>query len=261
VTDEPAELVEPWMLKNKVTHPVVILPNKELEGVIGVKGFPTSAVFHGNKLKWTGHPSSSSGPLGDVQKDAKKTCVYPKKLSKVIKLINKGDMVKAMVDLHKLMEKLEGEDAAWAGRLEVSLNGQCSGAFADSAKAIEDGFWYEGILKAQPYLGKGSPYPGVEETVAKLELLKEEDLYAKEISGGKSFKEAQATELIMEYTDAVKKYKSVMKKCRDTQIAGHARAAAEKLIQDRRPGYKPSCPSCSRNKGAACSKHHEEIKL
>ena len=261
VTDEPAELVIPWLEANGVTHPVVILPDGALEAAIGVKAFPTSAVFVGNEKQWTGSPSSSNAALSKARKGAKKSSVYPKKLSKVIKSIQKGDMVKAMLDLQKTLEKLEGEDAAWAGRLEISLMNQCSRAFAASAKSIEDGFWLEGLLKAQPYLGKGSTYPSVAETRERFSMLKGKGNYSKEISGGELYLKGQALERGKEYTDAVKAYKSILKKFADTQIAGHARTAAEKLIEGKRPGFKASCEACKRMKGAACNKHHEVIKL
>lgn len=261
MTNEPIELVAPWLEAHSVTHPVVILPGGQLENVIGVKGFPTSAVFLGKEMQWTGHPASSSSALAKVQKGAKKTSVYPKALSKVFKSLKKGDLVKAMLDLQTLQEKLEGEDAAWAGRLEISLMGQCAKAFTSCSEFIEQGFWYKGMELAQPYLGKGSPYSSVAETRALLESLQEKDLYSKELAGGELYLKAQNFERSKEYSDAVKTYISITKKCADSQIAGHALSAAQQLIDERRPGYKDSCEICRKNKGAACSKHLEQIKL
>ena len=251
----------PWLEKHGVTHPVVIMPNKELEKVIGVKGFPSSAVFLGREMQWTGHPSSSASALSSAQKKGSKDSVYPKKFSKVIKSYNKGDYVKAMLDLRKSFDKLEGDDAVWGQQFEQYLLDSSAKAFKAADKAIEGGFWMQGIALAEPYLKKGSPYPMVEETVAKFEALKEDKLYSKEISGGSSYIKAKGLEDAKEYVDAVKTYKSIMKKCAGTQIAVHAQAAGQKLIDDRRPGHKPTCPACQRAKGAACNKHHEEMKL
>lgn len=261
MTNEPIELVAPWLEAHSVTHPVVILPGGELENVIGVSGFPTSAVFLGKEMQWTGHPAASSSALADAQKGAKKTSVYPQALSKVFKSIKKGSMVKAMLDLQSLQEKLEGEDAAWAGRLEISLMGQCAKAFTSCSQAIEQGFWYKGMELAKPYLGKDSPYSGVAETMALLEGLQSKEFYSKELAGGELFLKAQNFERDKEYSDAVKTYISITKKCADAQIAEHARSAAQQLIDERRPGYKDSCETCHKNKGAACSKHLEKIKL
>ena len=249
------------MEKHGVTHPVVILPNGALEKVIGVTGFPTSAVFLGKEKLWKGHPSSSNGPLSEARKKGRKDSVYPKKFSKVIKSVNKKDYVKALNDLRKTLEKLEGEDAAWGKRLEKSLIDGSQRAFASSATAVTEGFWQKGLAIAEPYLGKGSGYPMVEETLAKFEELKTNKLYAKEMSGGSLYMKAKGMERTYEYVDAVKTYKSIMKKCAGTQIAVHAQEAGQKLITDRRPGHKPSCPACQRAKGAACNKHHEEMKL
>lgn len=64
-----------------------------------------------------------------------------------------------------------------------------------------------------------------------------------------------------EYVDAVKTYKSILKKCKDTKIAEHARTAAKALIDAGKPGYKPSCENCRKKKGSACPKHAEKMKL
>ena len=249
------------MEKHGVTHPVVIMPNKELEKVIGVTGFPSSAVFLGREMQWTGHPSSSGSALSSAQKKGSKASVYPKEFSKVIKSYNKGDQVKAMLDLRKSMEKLEGDDLVWAKQFEQYLLDSSGKAFRAADKAIEDGYWMQGLTLAEPFLKKGSPYPMVEETIAKFEALKESKLYSKEMSGGSLYIKAKDLEGAKEYVDAVKTYKSIMKKCAGTQIAVHAQTAGQKLITDRRPGHKPSCPACQRAKGAACNKHHEKMKL
>lgn len=249
------------MEKHGVTHPVVIMPNKELEKVIGVSGFPSSAVFLGREMQWTGHPSSSKSALAAAQKKGSKDSVYPKKFSKVIKSYNKGDYIKSLLDLRKSMEKLEGDDLTWGQQFEQFLLDKSAKAFKAADKAIEDGFWMQGLTTAEPFLKKGSPFPNVEETNAKFEALKENKAYAKEMSGGKLYIKAKGYEDAKEYVDAVKTYKSIMKKCAGTEIARHAETAGQKLITDRRPGHKPSCPACRRAKGAACNKHHEEMKL
>ena len=96
---------------------------------------------------------------------------------------------------------------------------------------------------------------------AKLASLKEDELYAKEMAGGKLYLEGQELEKAKAYSEAVKVYKSAMKKGAGAKIYSHARTAARVLINDRKPGYKATCPSCQKNKGSACEKHHEKIKL
>lgn len=261
MTDEPANLVEAWIAANNVTHPVVILPDGKLEKVIGVSGFPTSAVFLDKQLQWKGHPSSSSGALSSAQKDGRTDSVYPKKLGKVIKAWNKGDKTKALQDLYKVMPKLEGADLDWASRMDDFMKNESAKAFQLSSEAMEAGYWFRGVELAQPYLGKGSEYPRVEETRAHLAMMQEKPGYSKEIKGGELFRDAQIMEREREYLEAVKTYKKIMKKSADTAIAGHAEMAATKLIDGYKPGFKSTCPKCDRKSHAACAKHRENVKL
>jgi hypothetical protein len=261
VTDEPASLVAPWIAKHGVTHPVVILPDGALEAVIGVTGFPTSAVFLGMEMQWKGHPSGSGSALSSAQKDGKKGSLYPKKLSKIIKAMNEGDSAKALGMLRAGMAKFKDRDADWAKRLDAFLIETSEKDFLAANKAIELGYWHEGVELASKYLGKDSLFPGAVEAQAILDKLEDEKLYKKEIAGGKLYLEAKALADDGEYLEAVKGYKAILKKCGDTNIANHARAAAQGLIDGRKPGYKAQCPKCRANKGAACEKHLEKVKL
>jgi len=85
VTDEPASLVGPWNAKHGVTHPVVCLPDGKLEGVIGVAGFPTAAVFLGTDMRWKGSAGGSGSALSAAKKEGRKGSIYPKKLTKIVK--------------------------------------------------------------------------------------------------------------------------------------------------------------------------------
>jgi len=261
VTDEPAELVEQWIADLGVTHPVVILPDKALENVIGVDGFPTSAVFLNKEMVWKGYPGAVGPELDAAHKEGRQDSVYPKKLSKVVKSWNKGDKVKALLDLYKTMPKLEGDDLAWAGRMDTFMKNESAKAFEASAKAFEAGFWFQGVQLAQPYLGKGSEYPRVAETVSHLEMMKGRPGYAKEIKGGYLYQQAMALSAAGEYLDAFKTYKKVMKKSSDTAIAGHAETAARDLMDGYKPGYKSTCPNCDHKTDAACAKHREKVKI
>lgn len=261
MTDEPIDLVAPWIEANNVTHPVVILPDGALEKVIGVTGFPTSAVFYGTEKKWTGHPGGSGGALGKYAKEGRKDSIYPKKLSKVFKAWDKADRVKALVELKKLQPKLEGEDAAWATRMESFMLETCAKDFAASAAEIDAGYWYRGVQLVQPYLGKGSLYPELDKVSAKLAELKMDKNYASEIAGGEGVAKAEALVKQMAYADAVKAYKSAVKKGGESQISQHALAAGQELINNRNPGFKPTCPNCKGKTKSACSKHYEEMKM
>ena len=261
MTDEPLELVEPWIAEVGATHPIVIMPKGQLEKVIGVEYFPTGAVFLDRKLTWKGSAGGTAGPLEAARKKARKDSVYPKKLSKVIKSLNKGDQVKALADLRKLTPKLEGRDLSWADSLEQYLLSSCAKAFEQSMVEIEAGFWHKGQAMVEPYLKKGSLFPRVEETRAYLTSMQEKPLFKKEMMGGELYAEGQDLEVQKSYLEAFNAYKSVLKKAPGTQIAEHARVAAERLMEERRPGYKDSCETCRRNKGSACAKHLAKVKL
>ncbi len=261
VTDEPASLVGPWIAKNNVTHPVVCLPDGKLEQVIGVKAFPTAAVFLGMELQWTGSAGGAGSALSTAQKAGRKDSLYPKALSKVIKSMNDGDAVKALKLLRAGMPKYKEGDADWAKRLDTFLLEKSVTDVAAGTAAIESGFWHNGVELMMPYLGKDSLFPVAEEAQATLDKLETEELFAKEIQGGKLYLEAKKLEEEQEYTDAVKVYSTIIKKCDDAKIAGHARTAGQALIDARRPGYKSSCEKCQKGKGTACEKHHEDVKL
>ena len=261
MTDEPAELVSAWVAKHGVTHPVVILPDGKLEKVIGVTGFPTAAVFLGTQMQWKGSPGSSGSALSSAQKDGKTDSLYPKKLSKIVKAMNDGESAKALEMLRKGKAKFKDNDADWAERLDKFLIETSEKDFLAASAAIEQGFWHKGVMLATPYLGKDSLFPGAADAQAMLDKLGDEKLFSKEITGGKLYQEAKAFEDAKEYLEAVNAYRSVLKKCSDTKIAEHARKAAQVLIDGRKPGYKPQCPKCQANKGAACEKHLEEVKL
>lgn len=261
VTDEKVELVDQWMAEMKPTHPVVILPDGALEKVIGVRGFPTAGVFAGGELRWTGHPSSASGAVDEAMKSATKGGPYPKKLAKAFKHMDGGDAVAAWAEVEKVKPKLDEKDAAWAGRYQTYLKDQGVKAFVAAEASIEAGFWYRAEQEAGSFLGKESPYDRAAEMQARFEGLKESKTYRKEISGGKLYAEGRELEGRKEYLEACKAYRSAMKKGKGGLIEQHAYDAARALLDDRKPGYKSTCPKCDHKNTAACSKHFEDLKL
>lgn len=261
VTDEKQELVDQYMKEMNVTHPVVILPDGALEKVIGVSGFPTSGVFFNNELQWSGHPASAHGAVEDAMSGATKGGPYPKKLSKAFKLMDQGRAVDAMAELEKVTPKLDEKDSAWAERYKNYLMDQGAKAFAAATESIDQGFYYRATQLVEPYFGKESPYDGVAEMEQRMLMLEGEGNYKKEISGGKLYAEAKELESAKEYLDAVKTYRSAMKKGKGAKIELHAYDAARALIEGRKPGYKSTCEKCDYKSQAACAKHFEEVKL
>jgi len=262
VTDEETALVDGFVKEFGVTHPVVILRSGELEKLIGVNGFPTSAVFSGGELSWTGHPAESASAVSKALKDAKKGSVYPKSLSKTRQLIKSNQQAAAYAELSKAQAKLTGDDAAWAARVKTWLEGESAAALTAGKADAESGFLYRGIERVKGYGGADSTLPNAEEIRAWLAGIESgTPELKKELSGGKSYEEALELEKQLEYVEAFKTYKTLMGKAKGTKIAANAEKAARAILDGRKAGFNPDCETCNYKDHQACSRHLEELKL
>lgn len=262
VTDEDSALVDAWVLKNNVTHPVVILEDGKLEGLVMGTGFPSAGVFENGELAWTGHPSSAGGAIETALKSADKGSVYPKKLKKVRGLMQSGDFSKALTELRKMQEKgLEGRDKVWAERLGAYMEQCCDRDFAKAKEAVEGGRVYDAVTVMTGYIGKASPFPQALKVSEWLVAMEEDPNYKKEMAGGALYAEGVALESQDLFVDAFKIYKKAAKKGKGARIEQVAIDAAGVLLMERHTGYKASCPSCTKSTKSACAKHFEDLKL
>ena len=262
MTDEKVSLVDEFVAKYEVEHPLVILSSSELEDLIGVSGFPTSAVFSGGELAWTGHPSSAGGAIDDALGKADKGSVYPKKLKKVRDAMLDGEQAEALEDLQKMLEKgLDGRDAEWAERLRDYLLETCDKDFAKAKEQLQAGFVYRAYTRVQGYVGKDSPFPQAAEIAPWLAALEEEPLFKKEMAAGELFEDAVALEQAGEYVAAFKTYAKAAKKAEGGRLEQVAKDAAGTLVTDRKTGFKAGCPNCDSGAKSACAKHFEELEL
>ena len=262
MTDEDVSLVDDFVVTYGVTHPLVVLSSSELEDLIGVSGFPTSAVFEGGELAWTGHPSSAGSAVEDAIKKADKGSVYPKKLKKVRELMLDGAFSKALAELKKLQEKgLDGRDAEWAERLAEYMVSTCDKDFAGAKTALEAGLVYRAVTAVRGYAGADSAFPQAAEIGAWLAEREADPLYDKEMAGGELYAEGQQLEKAMDDLEAFKVYKKAAKKGSGGRIEQVAIDAAGTLVTDRKTGYKPSCPNCEHSIHSACYKHFEDLKI
>jgi hypothetical protein len=262
VTDEDVSLVDDFVAKYKVEHPLVILSSSELEELIGVSGFPTSAVFSKGELAWTGHPSSAGSAIDDALGDADKGSVYPKKLKKVREQMLDGDHADALKDLKKLMEKgLEGRDAEWAQRIEEYMLATCDRDFASAKEELQAGLVYRAVRRIEGYATKDSAFPQAVEIASWLAEREADPNFKKEMAGGELFEEALVLEKAGEYVDAFKTYKKAAKKGAGARIEQVAVDAAGTLVTDRKTGYKDGCPNCDGGTKSACAKHFEDLEI
>lgn len=262
VTDEEVGLVNDFIAAYQVTHPVVILKGGELEKLIGVQGFPTSAVFSNGELQWTGHPSSSGSAVAKALKQAKKGSVFPRALAKAGTLIRANQPAQAYAEVLKLEAKLSPEDAAWAGRVKTFLAEESVAAHVAGKADVEAGFTWRGLDRARRFAGEGSALPNAKEVdawIAAVEAGTAE--LKKELAGGPLYAEAEGLAKAYDFVGAVKAYKSVMSKCRGTRIAANALSAAQALVSAGSCGFNPSCEKCDHKALRACAKHREDVKL
>jgi hypothetical protein len=262
VTDEEIGLVNDFIAEFKVSHPVVILKGGALEDLIGVSGFPTSAVFSNGELQWTGHPAESSSAVAKAMKSAKKGSVYPKSLAKARQLIKANQQAAAYADIGKSQAKLTGNDAAWASRVRTWLEEESSAALTGAKAEAETGFLFRALERVKGFGGAESTLPNaaeIREWVAGVEAGTPE--FKKELSGGKSFEEAVALEKQLLYAEAFKAYKSILGKAKGTQIAANAEKAARVILEGFKAGYNPNCESCDAKDHRACTRHREDLKL
>jgi hypothetical protein len=264
VTDEEPELVEKWILKSKAAYPIVILENRDFESFLNVKGFPTAAVIGPEgTLDWVGSAGATSGPVSKALSGAKKGSIWPKKLSKVAKLMGAGDYAKSYAEIRKLVEggKLaEGEELEMGRMFQAYLEDQAAAGLAAGRAAQEAGRVYEAVQAVERFVAAKPAFPATADCKALLAELKAMPTFKKEMKGGAMMKEAAALVGEREYTEAVELYLKVMKSCKGAQVADLARAEAQSLVDEGMPGYKGTCDACMRAR-KACSKHHEDVKL
>lgn len=262
ITDEEVGLVDDFIAEFQVTHPLVILKSGELEKLIGVQGFPTSAVFSNGEMIWTGHPSSAGSAVSKALKAAKKGSVYPKSLAKARQLIKANLQSAAYAEVVKAQAKLTGDDAAWAARVKTWLEEESVAALAGAKAEVESGYYFRALERVKGFGSEDSTLPNANEIrawVTDLEAGTPE--LKKELSGGKSFEEALAFEKALEYTEAFKAYKSLMGKAKGTKIAANAEKAARAILEGFKAGYNPNCESCDYKEHRACTRHREDLKL
>lgn len=245
-----------------VTHPLVILKTDALEKMIGVSGFPTSAVFTNGELTWSGHPAEAGGAVGKALKEAKKGSVYPKAFTGVRGMLRDGNPAKAYAEILKNEAKWTGNDADWAKRLKTWIEAESTAALLEGKAQAEAGFFYRAWSRAQGFAPEGSALPNageIREWLSGLETSTPE--WKKEMSGGKAFEEALAQEKQLLFTEAFKSYKSVMKSGKGTRIGANAERAARAILDGRKSGYNQHCESCDAKEKRACNRHWEEVKL
>ena len=263
VTDEKVSLVDKWVAENKPDYPIVILEDGTLEDALGVAFFPTAAVVDPEGfITYSGDSRSYSSPLKAALKNAKKGSVVPKAFNKFTKELKAGETGKAYDIVVGMVEagKLEGSDLAWGRKLQTWLESEAKSALVQAKAKLEEGWYFEAFHLVAELDGSKVGYPNQAEVQSFLSEMEAADGFSTEMKGGKMFEEVEELKAEWEFTKAVNSYRRIYSKYPDSRIAVHARAAAEKIVDDKLPGLKKTCQKCSR-KHRACSKHIEKVKL
>ncbi len=262
ITFEKAERVEDWVQRYEPTYPIVTLRSTELEGFLGVGGYPTQAVIDPKgSLSYVGFSPESA--LAAALKEADKTPFWPKKLAGVVELIAERDHPRSWAELHRVQRRgrLDERDAAKAERLRKYLEDAAAAALKRGETRLEEGLVYQAAAALTPYAEAKVPFPATQDAAKLLARIRGEPGFKDEIRAGKLFEEARLQELRRELSDAFEGYVTVLEKFADTKLALVARERAEKLIEDGSPGYRLGCEACRKELRAACEKHAEDVEL
>ena len=262
VTDEETALVNDFVAEFGVTHPLVILKGGELESLIGVQGFPTSAVFTNGVMTWTGHPSESGSAVSGALKQTSKGSIYPKALTKVRSLMRADRPAEAYAEILKGEPKYSADDAPWAARVKLYIEQQAAGALESAKADLAAGFVSRGVGRVAPYGGEASALPLAAEINAwLLQIQTDTPNYAKEVAGGAAFEKAEAMEKQELFSEAFDAYKAMLGKYKETRIGAHAEESARAILEGGKAGFNPNCEKCDGKYRRACSKHLEKKKL
>ena len=93
------------------------------------------------------------------------------------------------------------------------------------------------VLTLEPYSSAIPPFPTTTDSATLLKELQALPDFKKEVTGGEGFLAAEAIEETGEYLEAFEAYKSVAKKLAGTKIGDDAKARAERLRTEGKPGY------------------------
>jgi len=261
VTDEPADLVNEWIAMAKPKYPIATLRGG-LESFLQVKGFPTCAVIDPEGIvRYAGYTGMEEGALGDALGATKKQPLWPKSLSKAVKLMG-GDPAKAYAELKKMQAAgdLAEEDLPRLQDFVAYLEGRAADALTKARGEREKGFFFRALDAVEAYAGAEPPFPATADCAKLREELQALPDIKKELAGGEAYEKALVLEKDKDYLEAFNAYKSAAKKYAGTKIGENARARAEEIRTDGLPGYVSACDSCRSGK-RACEKHKEDVKL
>ena len=262
MTDEPAELVDAWVAKNKPDYPIAIVGSGQLNKQLRVEFYPFGAVINpSGTLTYSGSLRGIEDPLDEALSHATKGPVWPKALDKPTKWMQEGQLDRSYAEVQKLLEggKLEGGDLAQTEFFRTFLEGRASAALTEASE-LQETRVYRAVQLIEPFAEAEPPFPATaacQDLLAALEALPD---FKREIKGGELYQEALEARSGGEYTDAFKKLKTVYRKYEGTRIAAHSLEAARELMESRLTGFQAHCSGCKQQK-RACKKHHEEVEL
>lgn len=269
MTDEPPALVDKWIAANHPGYPIVSLDKsgtdgKSFEQFLGVKYFPWAAVIDPEgKVVYSGSAGSVASTLKDALKHADKGALYPKELSKAVKLYRSDDLMGSWKELSRTIDKgkLEEDDAAAAEAWKACLAAAADGTLA-SAKDLADKGLVWRAHEQVAWLAEADPaLPSSQGAQELMKSLEEHPAWKQEKRADKVLVDAEEAEQKVDFEKAFDLYKKVKDHYEGTRAAEYALAQAKGLLERGCIGYDPNCPACRSGKGRACDKHRKTPKL
>jgi peroxiredoxin len=262
VTYQEPDVVEEWSRRHEAAFPIAVLRSAELDGFMGIAGFPTNAVIDpGGSLAYVGFSPESA--MADAMKQADKKPYWPKKLTKVANLIAAGELPKSWAELQRVHKKggLSEEEADKLARLRSYLEDVSAAAVERAKGLLEEGIVYKAAAELEPWAEAKVPLPISDDAERLLTKTRAEPGFKDELRAGELFEQARVQELRREFTKSFEGYATLIKKFGKTRLAAVARRRAEKLIEDRAVGFRLDCQECLKERRKACDKHHDEVQL
>lgn len=252
-----------WMAKHRPAYPIVIVKGNAFDETVGVKFFPTAVVMDPEGvITYSGSAGAKEKPLGQALEDADRGPLFPRAFDDALEALVDGEYGASYAEVLELIEKgkLDEREAALAAAFRGHLEGLAASAPARGRAELEEGLVHRAERAVLPFAGGEPAFPASPDCAAFLEEVRALPDFERELAAGKVYDEAAAHADAQEYLDAVKTYKRLLRRFEGTKVAAAGRAQAEELLRTRKPGYKPTCPSC-RKGGRACERHFEDVRL
>lgn len=261
MTDEPANLVEPFIAANKVAYPIVIEKGNKSFTALGFSGFPSACLVdpQGN-IVWSGHPASL--PEAQIEKALQGArppgYKLPAGIKSAEKLLEKGEFGKAHEAIKTLMAgKLDDESMKAGQELLDRFEGDAK-SLAEAAKVnAEAKEYFEATGKLERLQKQYAGVPGAEGADAKLKELLADPEVKKSIKGSEQLLKAKELDQAKDFDKAYVMYRAITRSAAGTRPGDAAMARMKEIEQNGLFGFDAGCQTCRKSE-RACEKHKKK---